>query len=199
MRKLILATRNLDKVKEIKEILGDLNLEILDLNNYSNIPEIVEDEETFEDNAIKKAREVFKIVKLPVLSDDSGLEVEFLNNQPGIRSARFAGEPTNYTKNNEKLLKMLDNVPDEFRKAQFRCIVVFKTKNEEILAEGICKGRILRQMRGSGGFGYDPLFIPDGYEQTYAEMPQEVKNKISHRAIALKNIKPFILEYFGKI
>ncbi|RCK77446.1 MAG: Nucleoside 5-triphosphatase RdgB (dHAPTP, dITP, XTP-specific) [Ignavibacteriae bacterium] len=199
MRTLVIATRNKGKVKEIKAIFSDLNVDIIDLNNFKDIPEIYEDGETFEANALKKAREVYGILKLPVLSDDSGLEVEFLNNQPGVLSARFAGEPTNFANNNAKLLKLLENVPDVSRKARFRCVVVFKTEEKEEIAEGICSGKIIEQLRGTGGFGYDPLFIPDGFNLTFAEMPQELKNKISHRAQALNKIKPFIVHFFNKI
>ncbi len=196
MKSLIIASNNEGKVREIKEILSDLHLDIKSLKDYPEIPEIIEDGSTFEENALKKAREVFKILQLPVLSDDSGLEVYSLNMQPGVYSARFAGEPKDYQKNNQKLLKELENYDDdEKRKARFRCVVVFKTFETEHIVEGFCTGRIINEIRGSGGFGYDPLFIPDGHQQTFAELPQEIKNSISHRGRAFSKIKPFIEKF----
>lgn len=195
MKSLVIASNNEGKVREIKEILSDLHLDIKSLKDYPEIPEIIEDGKTFEENALKKAREAFSILQLPVLSDDSGLEVYALNMQPGVYSARFAGEPKDYHKNNQKLLKLLENYYDDKRKARFRCVVVFKIFETEHIVEGFCTGRIINELRGSGGFGYDPLFIPDGYQQTFAELSQEIKNSISHRGRAFNLIKPIIKNY----
>ncbi|MDP2208673.1 MAG: XTP/dITP diphosphatase [Bacteroidota bacterium] len=195
MKSLVVASNNEGKLREIKEILSDLNLDLKSLKDYPEIPEIIEDGKTFEENALKKAREVFNILQVPVLSDDSGLEVHALNMQPGVYSARFAGEPKDHQKNNQKLLKFLENYHDDEKKARFRCVVVFKTFETEHIVEGFCTGRIINELRGSGGFGYDPLFIPDGYQQTFAELTQEVKNSISHRGRAFSLIKPIIKNY----
>lgn len=195
MKSLVIASNNEDKIREIKEILSDLNLDLKSLKDFPEIPEIVEDGQTFEENALKKARQAFSILQTPILSDDSGLEVYALNMQPGVYSARFAGEPKDYQKNNQKLLKLLEDYSDNDRKARFRCVVVLKTFETEQIVEGFCTGRIINELRGSGGFGYDPLFIPDGYQQTFAELSQEVKNKISHRGSAFNQIKSIIKKY----
>lgn len=198
MRKLIIATKNSGKFREIADMLSDLNLELVSLNEFEDISEIEEDGTTYSENALIKARIVFERTNLPVLSDDSGLEVVSLNFQPGVRSARFAGEPVNYLANNKKLLSLLKDVPESERKARFICVVVFKNKLKEEITEGICAGRIASEPRGEGGFGYDPLFIPEGYQLTFAEINQSIKNKISHRAKAIEKIKPTIIDYFSK-
>ncbi len=193
---LVLATRNKDKVKEIKEVLSVLNLEIRSLLDYSDIPDVIEDGLTFEENALKKARAVFEHTNLPTLSDDSGLEVSVLGMKPGVYSARYAGVPTNYENNNAKLLDDMKNVPVNNRQAQFRSIMVFMSKDIEEIAEGVCKGEIVCEPKGRGGFGYDPLFIPEGYNQTFAEISPATKNVVSHRGRALSVIKKSIEEYF---
>lgn len=196
MKSIVIASNNEDKIREIKELLSDLHLDVKSLKDFPEIPEIIEDGKTFEENALKKAREAFCILQTPILSDDSGLEVYALNMQPGVYSARFAGEPKDYRKNNQKLLKLLENYTEaDQREARFRCIVVFKTIESEHIVEGICRGRIIDQLRGNGGFGYDPLFIPDGYDQTFAELPQRIKNSISHRGKAFNQIKQIIKDF----
>lgn len=196
MRSLIIATKNEGKYKEIKEMLSDLDLEFYSLNDLTELPEIEEIGSSYIENALIKARIVFERTKLPVLSDDSGLEVEALNFKPGIHSARFAGEPVNYKANNEKLLKLLKDVPEAERKARFVCAIAFKNSLREQVFEEICYGKIANTPRGNEGFGYDPLFIPDGYELTFAELNREIKNKISHRARAVEKIRPYIIDYF---
>jgi XTP/dITP diphosphohydrolase len=193
---LVLATRNKDKVKEIKEVLSVLNLEIRSLLDYPDIPEVIEDGSTFEENALKKARAVFEYTNLPTLSDDSGLEVSVLGMKPGVYSARYAGVPTNYENNNAKLLDDMKNVPINNRQAQFRCIMVFMSKDIEEIAGGVCEGKIIFDPRGREGFGYDPLFIPEGYNQTFAEISPATKNVVSHRGRALSVMKKSIEEYF---
>lgn len=199
MRSLIIATKNEGKYREIKEMLSDLKLEFFSLNDFKDVPEIEENGLSYIENALIKARKIFEVTRLPVLSDDSGLEIEALNFQPGIYSARFAGEPVNYKANNEKLLKLLKNVPDTERKARFICTVVFKNGEKEEIFEGICLGRIAIEPRGNGGFGYDPLFIPEGYNLTFAELSQEIKNKISHRARAIEKVKPVLIDFYKNI
>lgn len=197
MNTLLLATRNPDKIKEIRQILGGMNIQIQSLLDFPSAPEIVEDGTTFEENALKKARAAFAHTQLPSLADDSGLEVFYLNGKPGVLSARYAGEHATYDDNNRKLLRALMGTMPDQRRAQFRCVVAFVAPAIEKLAEGICHGVIAEQPRGSGGFGYDPLFIPDGFEQTYAELPSEVKNRISHRGKALEAMREILTEYFS--
>lgn len=196
MATLVIATRNKDKVKEITEILSELKLEIRSLSDYPELPDIVEDGPTFEENALKKARAVFEYTNLPTLSDDSGLEVFNLGMKPGVLSARYAGEPTNYKTNNQKLLNELRSITDDHRQAQFSCVVVFKTKEFEKIEKGICAGKIIHESKGVEGFGYDPLFMPDGYNQTFAEISPTIKNAISHRGKALLNIRETLDKYF---
>jgi len=199
MQKLILATRNKGKLKEIKGILNDLSIEINNLSDYSSIPEVVEDGETLEENALKKAREIFHLTGIPTLADDTGLEVLYLGMAPGVISARYAGEKVSYDANNRKLLKELENIPLDKRTAQFRCVAAFIAKDIEKITEGICHGKIIDNLRGTGGFGYDPLFVPDGYDLTFAELPIETKNHISHRAKAFQKMKLILSAYFSTI
>lgn len=192
MKTVLLATRNRGKVTEIKDILKDLPFEFKSLFDFPDIPDVVEDGKTFEENALKKARHVFRFTNLLTLSDDSGLEVTALNNRPGVYSARYAGEDVSYEANNKKLLTELENIPDHLRTARFRCVVALVNSTQEYLSEGVCTGRIAFQPRGNHGFGYDPLFIPDGYDATFAELPNTVKNCISHRAKALNGVREIL-------
>lgn len=197
MKQLVLATRNQNKIKEIKNILGNLDAQILTLDDFPLISPIVEDGQTMEENALKKAHTVFQQTRLPVLADDSGLEVFYLAKRPGVHSARYAGENATYEENNKKLLKELKGVPSRRRNAQFRCVIAFVAEGEEKIVEGNCEGKIIEEPRGSNGFGYDPIFQPTGYTQTYAEMPLQLKNKISHRAKALEKIKLILIQRFS--
>lgn len=189
---IILATQNKHKVVEIAEIMKDVPIRLLTLADFPNIPDIEETGDTFAENALLKARAVFQKTNLITLSDDSGLEVDALNGAPGIYSARFAGETKSAAANNAKLLRELQNVPDAQRTAQFRCVVAIVTPDFEKTVEGIVRGKIIRAPRGEGGFGYDPLFVPDGYSQTFAELGAEVKNRISHRAKAFTAAKEML-------
>lgn len=189
--KLLIASNNVNKIKEIREILNDSNIEILSLNDLNIDVEIIEDADTFEGNARKKANEIFSIAKIPTIADDSGLMVESLNGKPGVLSARYAGKDCTYADNNKKLLSELKNIPKPHR-AKFVCVVNLKTENLDEIFEGICDGEIIDHPRGTNGFGYDPIFKPDGYDLTYAELPSEVKNKISHRAKALTKLAAFL-------
>jgi XTP/dITP diphosphohydrolase len=199
MQKLILATHNYGKLKEIKGILNDLSIELGSLLDYSSIPEVVEDGKTLEENALKKAREIFRLTGIPTLADDTGLEVLYLGMAPGVISARYAGEKVSYDANNRKLLKELENIPLDKRTARFRCVAAFIAKDIEKITEGICQGIIIEYLRGTGGFGYDPLFVPDGYELTFAELSIDIKNQISHRAKAFQKMKFILSAYFRTI
>jgi XTP/dITP diphosphohydrolase len=198
MIEILLATRNHGKVKEINAILKGLPIIIKSLSDYPNLPDVIEDGKTLEENALKKAREVYEATLLPTIADDTGLEVDYLNKMPGVFSARYAGEDVSYEENNKKLLKALENVPMIKRGAQFRCVAVYKDKDFEKIVEGVCRGKIIEELRGTGGFGYDPLFMPDGFDKTFAELSSYEKNKISHRAMAFIGIKNFLMEHIIK-
>ena len=174
-------------------MLSDLNVEILSFRDFPDLPEVVEDGETLEDNAIKKAREVSDATGLPALADDTGLEVAALGGAPGVISARYAGEACSYDDNNRKLVHELEGVPDEERKAAFRCVVALATPSGEVTTvEGRTDGVILQKPRGDMGFGYDPLFLPNGHTLSYAEMSQDEKNTVSHRGRALEKARELI-------
>lgn len=193
--KLILATRNRAKVKEIKSILHDLNLEILSSLDSPELPSVTEDGQTFRENAIKKAETVSRSIHLPSLADDSGLEIDILGGQPGVVSSRFAGPEGNDEKNIEKVLRMMRDVPERQRQARFRCIIALAIPGEVTqTVEGTCEGFIATESRGTAGFGYDPIFIVPEYNQTFAELGEEVKNQISHRAKAINSAKKLLIE-----
>ena len=194
---IVLATRNRGKIREIKYILSDLPIEIKSLLDFPNIPEIEEKGNTFEENALIKAKTVAKLTDLPALADDSGLAVDCLNGAPGVYSARYAGEGADDKKNNEKLLRELEGIPLERRGAAFVCVIALCIpKGNCYIEEGKCKGVISLSPRGSYGFGYDPIFFLPDYGKTMAELPLEVKNQISHRYKALKKIKSLIRKLF---
>lgn len=205
--KIVLATHNRHKVEEIRSILSDLPFELLSLDDYPEIGEIMEDGETLEDNARKKARFVFDSIRNSIptaefqpgqnflsLADDTGLEVDALGGRPGVYSARYSGENSTYEQNNRKLLLEMKDVPLERRGAKFRCVISIIGKGIDEIAAGEISGRILNEARGKNGFGYDPLFHPDGYEISYAEMDSELKNKLSHRARALEEAKKILIK-----
>lgn len=182
--KLVIATRNRHKLEEIHAIFNFQGLEVCSAFDFPHISDVVEDGDTLEANAIKKAVEICQATGLPALADDSGLEVEALNGEPGIYSARWSGEGCTYADNNLKLLRELAGKGN--RRARFRTVIALALPGEEPqTVEGSVQGIIIEELRGDQGFGYDPLFMPDGYNQTFAELPAEVKNKISHRARAL--------------
>ncbi|MEF9863913.1 MAG: XTP/dITP diphosphatase [Christensenellaceae bacterium] len=188
MKSLIIATNNQGKVREIKAILGGFYDEILSLKDANIHVEVVEDGKSFHENAAKKAIEISLIAKGDVLADDSGLCVEALDNAPGIYSARFAGTGSTDKQNNDKLLELLKNEPN--RKAKFVCaLVIANDGKEKLYVEDSAKGEIIDVPKGQNGFGYDPLFYVAEYDQTFAQIPAEIKNKISHRAKALEKLK----------
>jgi XTP/dITP diphosphohydrolase len=183
--RLVIATRNRHKLEEIKAIFRMEGLDIRSAFDYPELPDVVEDAETFEGNAAKKARELAVATGCWSLADDSGLEVTVLGNAPGVYSARYAGEPSNDDRNNAKLLRELTGVED--RSARFRCCMALADPEGTVrVVNGVCPGTILEAPRGEKGFGYDPLFVPDGYDQSFAELPAAIKNGISHRARALQ-------------
>ncbi len=195
-RQLVLATHNAHKAGEFKALLGGLDVEILTLDRFPQVGEIIEDAGTLEGNARKKAEEVFRLTNLPTLADDSGLEVHYLNEEPGVYSSRYAGLNATYPDNCRKLLLHLRGVPPRRRAARFRCVLYFIGKNNtRHSAEGVCKGTILESPRGSNGFGYDPIFLPVGYSKTLAEMTSLEKNQLSHRARAVESIKPALISH----
>jgi len=189
VRKLVLASRNRGKLKELRKLLKGYPFEVCSLANFPDIPEIEETGFTFKENALIKARTVAHKTGHLTLADDSGLEVDALNGAPGIHSSRFAGLEHDDEANNRKLLRLLEGVPLEKRSARFRCVVaVVDPEGFEATAEGLCGGKIGFEPKGENGFGYDPLFIVEEYGCTMAELDPEIKNKISHRAKALEKI-----------
>jgi len=195
---LVLATRNEDKIQEIKEALRDPSIRILTFKDLPKFPLLVEDKDTLNGNAKVKARGVAKFTHKIALADDTGLEVEALGGAPGVLSSRFAGEGASYEDNNKKLLSLLKKVPLRGRRATFRCVMVISDgAGREKVVEGTCQGRIVRRRRGRAGFGYDPLFQPQGYDRTFAELSLKEKNRISHRGKALEKVKK-ILELWPK-
>ncbi len=192
---IVLATRNKKKIEEIKRIIAGLPITILSLDDYPDCPETVEDKDTFEGNAVKKAVEVCQCTGKPALADDSGLEVDALNGAPGVYSARYAGGTGNGNdvRNYEKLLSELKNVPAEKRGAQFVCCMALAFPDGTVKTFfGYAKGRIGMEPKGKTGFGYDPVFIPGNYENTFAEMSGEEKDKLSHRGKALEKLTDFL-------
>ncbi len=190
---LVIATKNRKKEKELVRLLNGLNVEVLTLKDFPDIPEVEEDGKSFRANAVKKAVATVKHTGKVCIADDSGLEVEILGNRPGIYSSRFAGEEKNDEKNMEKLLRELRGIPFSKRNARFRCAVAIARPNDKVkVVEGKCEGGIALKKRGSSGFGYDPVFIVPEHNKTFAELGPEVKNKISHRARALEKAKKII-------
>jgi len=199
VKEILVATGNPHKLQEIREILADLPIQLKGIFDLPDQLEVDETGSTFAENAAIKARTYFNMTGLPTLADDSGLQVPALNNEPGIRSARFAGKNANYNQNNALLLKKMRFFTEKQRKARFVCTVCFKTKENEWFFEGITEGFILSELKGDGGFGYDPLFWVPELGKTYAQLSHEEKNKISHRAKALDKFKKFLIEYVKKI
>jgi len=193
--KVLLATQNKGKVKELQELLAGEDIEVLSLLDIENWEEVAESGSTFAENAALKARIAAQRTGLVSLADDSGLEVDALHGAPGVYSARYAGEPKDDDRNNEKLLKELEGVPEDQRTARFRCALVVATPTgEEYLTEGVVEGRILTERRGKEGFGYDPLFYLPDFGRTMAQLNVNQKNKISHRAQAFRKAVPILKE-----
>ncbi len=185
--KLVLATRNQGKVREISKILKSQNgIELLSIRNYPDAPEVVEDGKTYEENASKKASALAEYTGHLTIADDSGLEVDALDGAPGVHSARYAGENASDQDRIVKLLAALQNTPDDRRLGRFICAVaIAEPLSQAQVVRGVCEGRIIRRPRGRSGFGYDPVFVPVGYDKTFAELGDGIKSQISHRAQAL--------------
>ena len=186
--KILIASRNAHKIQEIREIFDLPGVEWVSAADIPGLHDVEGDGDTFEANAIKKATELARATGLWALADDSGLEVAALGNAPGVYSARYAGEPCDHARNNAKLLRELDGQRD--RSARFRCVAALSDPaGRAETVSGSCPGRIIERLRGTEGFGYDPLFVPDGFEQTFAEMGAEQKNRLSHRGRAMSRAK----------
>jgi XTP/dITP diphosphohydrolase len=192
MNKLVLATRNRHKAVELRTFLNDLPFEVLSLNDFPQDVELREEGLTFRENALQKARIVYEHTHLYSLADDSGLEVFFLNGRPGVFSARYAGEGATDEQNNQKLLAEMKGVAPRRRGAQFHSVLALVGERIEELTEGICSGVLGESPRGTNGFGYDPIFIPDGFTRTYAELTADEKNRISHRSRSFKKMREII-------
>ena len=192
--KVVIATHNRDKMKEIQGAISDLGWEVISLYDFPKIEEIEENGKTLEENALIKAREVFKKTGIATISDDTGLEVEALDGAPGVYTARYAGEDCSYSDNVKKLLKDMNKIPMPNRGAKFKTVMVFKDENKELIVEGIVKGKISRESKGDDGFGYDPIFYVTEYDKTFAEMTMSEKNKISHRGNAINHLIDSIKE-----
>jgi XTP/dITP diphosphohydrolase len=198
-KELLIATNNPGKVAELKDLLAKLPVELLCLLDFNNIIEAEETGLTFSENAQIKARSYAAQTGVPALADDSGLEVEALDGRPGVLSARYGGEETSFSEKITRLLKELGAAHDVHRRASFSCSIAVADSTGKILrtVTGVCRGRIAPEPRGSGGFGYDPIFIPDGYDQTFGELAPSIKQEISHRAVAFREIIPFLLDFIA--
>ncbi len=193
---IVLATRNIHKIEEIKKIFGPMGeaSKIYTLDDFPDMQDVVEDGDTFEANAIKKAKQISFETGMSSLADDSGLEVDAINGAPGIYSARYAGEDADDKANNDKLLDALKDVPDDKRGARFVCCIALASKDGIKTFMGHVKGRIGKEPKGASGFGYDPLFYPEESDRTFAEMSDIEKNTISHRANALRELQKYLLD-----
>jgi XTP/dITP diphosphohydrolase len=191
MMKIIFATNNEHKLTEISDLLGNsfTLIRLKDLNINEDIPE---DLPTLEGNALFKARYIHNLTGMNVFADDSGLEIEELNGEPGVHSARFAGEKKDFRANTQKVLNLMSGKKN--RKAKFRTVIAFILNDREYIFEGSVSGTIINEERGKGGFGYDPVFVPKGKKETFAELSLYEKNKISHRAIAFEKLRMFLLQ-----
>ena len=195
--KLVVGTNNAGKIKELNELLADLPVELCGLNNFEKVSDVEETGATFADNASLKASAYARQTGFWSLSDDSGLEVEALKGAPGVYSARYAGEGAGDRERIDKLLKELAATGDQARRARFVCVMAVADEKGEIryLAEGVCEGSIALAPNGTNGFGYDPVFVPDGFTETFGELSSTVKQKISHRARAIKKIIRFFRDF----
>lgn len=194
---LLLATKNAGKIRELAELLADLPICLRGLSEFRNVVEPEETGATFSENAVLKAKYYALQTGLWALADDSGLEIESLGGAPGIFSARYAGENVSYSEKMNKLLQEMNNTNSGNRRARFVCAmaVVDETGNIKFLSEGICNGKIAANPCGTNGFGYDPIFIPDGFSETFGELSNEIKQKISHRLRAIEKIIRFLCDY----
>lgn len=193
MNQLIFATHNAHKSQEVKAIVGD-KFDVKNLSEIGMHDEIPETGKTFKENALQKVEFLYNRFKCNCFADDSGLVVDALNGEPGVYSARYAGEPSNMQRNIEKLLEKMKDKTD--RRAQFVTVIAVIIDGKTLFFEGEVKGSIIDTLRGDGGFGYDPIFVPDGYDKTFAELPADIKNNISHRAVAIKKFEEYIKDSY---
>ena len=196
LKKLVLATHNPDKKKEMKVAFGRQGLIVLSLDNFPEVGEIEETGATLLENSLLKARTVHRITGLPAIADDTGLEVDALDGAPGVFSARFAGENATYADNVNKLLLVMVSVAENVRTARFRTVASFVDGDRELWTEGVIEGEITREARGAGGFGFDPIFEVTQTGKTFAEMTAKEKNKISHRGLALRKMRELLTNIF---
>jgi len=195
MMKVVIATHNKDKLKELKKGFSSLSINLMDLSLFPNIGEIVEDGHTLKENAIIKAKAVYDLTGIPAIADDTGLEVDALGGKPGVYTARFAGENCSYMDNVNKMLEVMKKIKKPERGAIFKTVMAFYDGNQELFSEGVVKGIIAEEKKGLGGFGYDPIFYVVEEGKTFAEMTIEKKNIISHRGRAIKNLMPILTSY----
>jgi len=199
MRELVLATGNKKKLAELKRMLRGQTIRILGLDSFHGLPKVKEDKDTFKANARKKATEISKRIDKLVMADDSGLEVPALGNAPGIYSARYAGISQDDNKNIRKLLNEMKHFKSSKRRARFCCAICLSRGSRVIkMVEGKVEGRITFEKKGIGGFGYDPVFVPEGFNKTFAQLKPATKDRISHRGLALIEARQVILRYFQK-
>lgn len=194
MATIVLATGNQGKVKELARLLANQNIDIKPQSEF-NVPDVAETGTTFIENAIIKARHAAKITGLPAIADDSGLEVDALNGAPGVYSARYAGENATDDDNTNKLLNALENIADDKRSARFHCVLVYMSHEHDptpIVCHGVWQGNICREKHGEQGFGYDPVFWQEAHQMTSAQLPRDLKNKLSHRGQALQQLVPLL-------
>jgi XTP/dITP diphosphohydrolase len=201
MKKIVLATANTHKVIEFQRILGELlpGLELIASSDFSNVPVIEETGATFAENALLKAKVINEFTKLPAIADDSGLVVAALNGAPGIFSARYAGIKASDQENVAKLISDIENIDDSLLEASFECAIALVDREQklELVVQGQMPGRVIKQVRGANGFGYDPMFIPQGFSKTAAELSDQDKDKISHRGIALRKMSGILKQLQG--
>ena len=191
--KIVLATHNHDKEIELKHFLRGLGVEICSLSEYPDIGEIDETGATLLENSLLKANTVHDLIGLPVIADDTGLEVDALDGAPGVYSARFSGVNATYEDNVKKLLSVMEDIPDDMRSARFRTVISFVDETQELWTEGFIEGRITENARGNMGFGYDPVFYVPRLKKTFAELSTAEKNKISHRGLALQKLRKILI------
>lgn len=188
--KIVFVTSNKHKVLEVKEILKPYGIDVLGLFDLNIVPpEVEENGTTFKENALIKARSISKLTSLPIIADDSGLEVDSINKEPGIKTARFAAQKGGHILAMNDILKRIEG---HNRSARFVCDIALIYQNREQVFEGICEGHIANRISGNNGFGYDPFFIPDGYDKTFSELGEDIKNKISHRGRAIKRLAEYL-------
>jgi len=198
MDRLVIASGNKGKIREIKEILKDLPLQVVSMKELGFIPEFDEKGATFSENAMIKAKTLSSVTEGIILADDSGLEIDFLNGAPGIFTSRFAGEGTSQEEKNNKIINLLKGIDKKYRTARFVCAIAVVSEDFSFTVEDSVEGIISEEPRGNAGFGYDPIFFVPEYGKTFAELPEETKNKISHRAKALEKLKQKLSDIYFK-